>query len=113
MQAVDRRKDVRRALTQLPLVATGNIAYDEIPAYLKAGVVGFGIGAPLLAGGDHNRALPAQGRLQTAAAACLIGPRDRSRAQQVAGEDARVPRGVGDHLREGFLRHIQREIVYA
>ena len=43
--------NVRRALTQLPLVATGNIAYEEIPAYLKAGVVGFGIGAPLLAGG--------------------------------------------------------------
>ena len=43
--------NVRRALTQLPLVATGNIAYEEIPAYLRAGVVGFGIGAPLLAGG--------------------------------------------------------------
>ena len=43
--------NVRRALTQLPLVATGNIQYDEIPAYLAAGVVGFGIGAPLLAGG--------------------------------------------------------------
>lgn len=43
--------NVRRALTQLPLVATGNIAYEEIPAYLAAGVVGFGIGAPLLAGG--------------------------------------------------------------
>lgn len=43
--------NVRRALTQLPLVATGNIAFEEIPAYLAAGVVGFGIGAPLLAGG--------------------------------------------------------------
>lgn len=43
--------NVRRALTQLPLVATGNIQYEEIPAYFKAGVVGFGIGAPLLAGG--------------------------------------------------------------
>jgi len=46
--------NVRRALTQLPLVATGNIQYEEIPAYLAAGVVGFGIGAPLLAGGDDG-----------------------------------------------------------
>ncbi len=43
--------NVRRALTQLPLVATGNITLEQIPAYLRAGVVGFGIGAPLLAGG--------------------------------------------------------------
>lgn len=50
--------NVRRALQHLPLVATGNIEYDEIPQYLKAGVVGFGIGGPLipadvLARGDH------------------------------------------------------------
>ena len=50
--------NVRRALVHLPLVATGNIEYDEIPQYLKAGVVGFGIGGPLipadvLARGDH------------------------------------------------------------
>ena len=51
--------NVRRALHLLPLVATGNIEYDEIPAYLKAGVVGFGIGGPMipaemLARGDHT-----------------------------------------------------------
>jgi 2-dehydro-3-deoxyphosphogluconate aldolase/(4S)-4-hydroxy-2-oxoglutarate aldolase len=40
--------NVRRALQLLPLVATGNIEYDEIPQYLKAGVVGFGIGGPLI-----------------------------------------------------------------
>ena len=40
--------NVRRALMHLPLVATGNIQYDEIPAYFKAGVVGFGIGGPLI-----------------------------------------------------------------
>lgn len=40
--------NVRRALQHLPLVATGNIELAEIPAYLKAGVVGFGIGAPLI-----------------------------------------------------------------
>ena len=50
--------NVRRALTHLPLVATGNVEYDEIPAYFKAGVVGFGIGGPLIRGdllerGDH------------------------------------------------------------
>jgi 2-dehydro-3-deoxyphosphogluconate aldolase/(4S)-4-hydroxy-2-oxoglutarate aldolase len=40
--------NVRRALQHLPLVATGNVAYDEIPAYFNAGVVGFGIGGPLI-----------------------------------------------------------------
>jgi 2-dehydro-3-deoxyphosphogluconate aldolase/(4S)-4-hydroxy-2-oxoglutarate aldolase len=40
--------NVRRALIHLPLVATGNVEYDEIPAYFKAGVVGFGIGGPLI-----------------------------------------------------------------
>ena len=40
--------NVRRVLQHLPLVATGNVAYDEIPAYFKAGVVGFGIGGPLI-----------------------------------------------------------------
>src|SRR5438309_9538047 len=40
--------NVRRALQHLPLVATGNVAYDEIPAYFAAGVVGFGIGGPLI-----------------------------------------------------------------
>ena len=40
--------NVRRALIHLPLVATGNIDIDEIPDYFKAGVVGFGVGAPLI-----------------------------------------------------------------
>jgi len=40
--------NVRRALMHLPLVATGNVEYAEIPAYFKAGVVGFGIGGPLI-----------------------------------------------------------------
>ena len=42
--------NVRRALQQLPLVVTGNIEYDEIPQYLKVGVVGFGIVGPLIPG---------------------------------------------------------------
>jgi 2-dehydro-3-deoxyphosphogluconate aldolase/(4S)-4-hydroxy-2-oxoglutarate aldolase len=50
--------NIRRALQLLPLVVTGNIAYDEIPEYLRVGVVGFGIGGPLipaelLASADH------------------------------------------------------------
>src|SRR5438105_2866931 len=50
--------NLRRSLQLLPLVVTGNIEFDEIPAYLAAGVVGFGIGGPLipadiLARGDH------------------------------------------------------------
>ena len=40
--------NVRRALPDLLLVATGNIGLDEIPEYFRAGVVGFGIGAPLI-----------------------------------------------------------------
>jgi 2-dehydro-3-deoxyphosphogluconate aldolase/(4S)-4-hydroxy-2-oxoglutarate aldolase len=40
--------NVRRALQHLPLVATGNVELAEVPAYFKAGVVGFGIGAPLI-----------------------------------------------------------------
>jgi len=40
--------NVRRALMYLPLVATGNVELAEIPAYFKAGVVGFGIGGPLI-----------------------------------------------------------------
>ena len=40
--------NVRRALMHLPLVATGNVELAEIPAYLAAGVVGFGIGGPLI-----------------------------------------------------------------
>ena len=40
--------NVRRALVHLPLVATGNIDLEEIPDYLRAGVVGFGVGGPLI-----------------------------------------------------------------
>lgn len=40
--------NVRRALGHLPLVATGNIELDEVPEYLAAGVVGFGVGGPLI-----------------------------------------------------------------
>lgn len=40
--------NVRRAITLLPLVPTGNIELDEIPAYEQAGAAGYGVGAPLV-----------------------------------------------------------------
>ena len=40
--------NVRRAIAHLPLVPTGNIELDEIPAYEQAGAAGYGIGAPLV-----------------------------------------------------------------
>src|SRR3989442_9252141 len=40
--------NVRRALIHLPLVATGNIELEDIPDYFRAGVVGFGVGGPLI-----------------------------------------------------------------
>lgn len=40
--------NVRRAIAHLPLVPTGNVTLDEIPAYEEAGVAGYGIGAPLV-----------------------------------------------------------------
>jgi 2-dehydro-3-deoxyphosphogluconate aldolase/(4S)-4-hydroxy-2-oxoglutarate aldolase len=57
-------RNVRRALQHLPLVATGNIAFADIPAYLAAGVVGFGIGAPMTEGSvdDARRFLSATRR---------------------------------------------------
>src|SRR3989442_2719936 len=40
--------NVRRALTDLPLVATGNIDLEEIPDYFTAALLGFCGGGPLL-----------------------------------------------------------------
>ncbi len=40
-------RNVTRALIGLPLVATGNVGLEEIPAYFAAGCVGFGVGTPL------------------------------------------------------------------
>jgi 2-dehydro-3-deoxyphosphogluconate aldolase/(4S)-4-hydroxy-2-oxoglutarate aldolase len=40
-------RGITRALRDLPLVATGTVELAEIPAYVEAGCVGFGIGAPL------------------------------------------------------------------
>lgn len=41
-------RNVTRALTDLPLVPTGNVELAEVPAYLAAGAAGFGIGNPLI-----------------------------------------------------------------
>ena len=40
--------NVRRAISHLPLVPTGNVELAEIPAYEAAGVAGYGIGNPLV-----------------------------------------------------------------
>lgn len=40
-------RGITRALRDLPLVATGNVALEEIPTYFDAGCVGFGIGTPM------------------------------------------------------------------
>jgi len=40
--------NVRRAISHLPLVPTGNVELAEIPAYEQAGVAGYGIGNPLV-----------------------------------------------------------------
>jgi len=52
-------RGITRALAGLPLVATGTIELAEIPAYLDAGCVGFGVGGPmtrpdLIAKGDTD-----------------------------------------------------------
>ncbi len=40
--------NVRRAITQLPLVPTGAIELSEVPAYEQAGVAGYGVGNPIV-----------------------------------------------------------------
>ena len=40
--------NVRRAISGIPLVPTGNVELSEIPAYEQAGVAGYGIGGPLV-----------------------------------------------------------------
>jgi 2-dehydro-3-deoxyphosphogluconate aldolase/(4S)-4-hydroxy-2-oxoglutarate aldolase len=40
--------NVRRAIAHLPLVPTGAIEFDEIPAYERAGVAGYGFGSSLV-----------------------------------------------------------------
>src|SRR5439155_22673075 len=99
--------NVRRALTDLPLVATGNIDLEEIPDYFTAGVVGFGGGGPLippdlLQRGDlasviHNaeRFLAATRRPATNQAV----PRD-------------LPLGNGDFLVNFDARYHLRDVFY-
>lgn len=40
-------RDVRAPLPDIPLVPTGGVSIDDIPAYLTAGAVAVGIGGPL------------------------------------------------------------------
>ena len=41
-------KDVRAPLPQIPLVPTGGIGIEDVPAYLAAGARAVGMGSPLL-----------------------------------------------------------------
>lgn len=47
-------KTVRQPLDDIPMLAAGGFAVDEIPAYRAAGACAFGIGAPLLGDGDEE-----------------------------------------------------------
>ncbi len=40
--------DLRAPLPTIPLLATGGITPESLPAYVNAGVAGFGLGSPLL-----------------------------------------------------------------
>lgn len=63
--------NVRRAISQLPLVPTGNVELAEVPAYERAGVAGYGIGNPLIRPdlvekGDRDAALANMTRFREA-----------------------------------------------
>lgn len=45
---------VRQPLADIPMLAAGGFGIEEIPAYLAAGAVAFGLGAPLLAGSKEE-----------------------------------------------------------
>lgn len=45
-------KSVRAPLKHIPMLAVGGITPENIPAYLAAGVCGFGVGSPLLPKAD-------------------------------------------------------------
>jgi 2-dehydro-3-deoxyphosphogluconate aldolase/(4S)-4-hydroxy-2-oxoglutarate aldolase len=62
---------VRQPLGDIPMLAAGGFGIDDIPAYLQAGAVAFGIGFPLLAGADLQ---PAAVRERIARALRLAGP---------------------------------------
>jgi 2-dehydro-3-deoxyphosphogluconate aldolase/(4S)-4-hydroxy-2-oxoglutarate aldolase len=47
---------VRQPLGDIPMLAAGGFGIDDIPAYLAAGAVAFGIGFPLLAGPEAHPA---------------------------------------------------------
>jgi 2-dehydro-3-deoxyphosphogluconate aldolase/(4S)-4-hydroxy-2-oxoglutarate aldolase len=43
---------IRQPLGDIPMMASGGYGFEEIPAYLEAGAVAFGIGPPLLGSDD-------------------------------------------------------------
>jgi 2-dehydro-3-deoxyphosphogluconate aldolase/(4S)-4-hydroxy-2-oxoglutarate aldolase len=62
---------VRQPLGDIPMLAAGGFGIDDIPAYLQAGAVAFGIGFPLLAGAEVE---PAAVRQRIARALQLAAP---------------------------------------
>jgi 2-dehydro-3-deoxyphosphogluconate aldolase/(4S)-4-hydroxy-2-oxoglutarate aldolase len=62
---------VRQPLGDIPMLAAGGFGIDDIPAYLQAGAVAFGIGFPLLAGAEVE---PAAVRQRIARALRLAVP---------------------------------------
>lgn len=47
-------RDVRAPLPDIPLVPTGGVSIDDIPAYLAAGAIAVGLGSPLFANTLHD-----------------------------------------------------------
>lgn len=74
-------RDLKAPLSSVRLLATGGITPESLPAYVKAGVEGFGIGSPLIspihiASGDWNwmreRAAQFCAAWQSARASCSL-----------------------------------------
>ena len=45
-------KAVRAPLSHIPMLAVGGVTPENIPDYVKAGIIGFGVGSPLLPKSD-------------------------------------------------------------
>jgi 2-dehydro-3-deoxyphosphogluconate aldolase / (4S)-4-hydroxy-2-oxoglutarate aldolase len=64
---------IRQPLGDIPMLAGGGFAVDEIPAYARAGAVAFGIGSPLLGSNDEE----SRGRIARALALARMGKEER------------------------------------
>jgi 2-dehydro-3-deoxyphosphogluconate aldolase/(4S)-4-hydroxy-2-oxoglutarate aldolase len=64
---------IRQPLGDIPMLAGGGFSVDEIPAYLRAGAVAFGIGAPLIGADDEE----SRGRIARALALARTGKEEK------------------------------------